>query len=97
MKEVLAVFLFAALVSGCTLFDKGKLDLPYDASIVLSLPSGDALVAYTDDDGIHVSGQYVSLQTGIVYKVDPDGTISATWTDPATGQVQSITLKPRGN
>lgn len=91
MKYAIALITIA-LMTGCALFS--GTDLPYDVSIILTLPSGDTLVASTDDDGLHIAGQYRSPATGIVYRVDEDGTISATWTDPATGQVQEIKLTP---
>ena len=92
------MLIIAVLITGCALFDNwgnGKLDLPYDVAITLSLPNGDTLVASTDENGLHIAGQYHSPSTGIVYKADVDGTISATWTDPATGQLQEIKLTPK--
>jgi len=99
-KRALAIIALAVLiviaigtVDGCALF-RGN-NLPYDVAITLSLPNGDTLVASTDQYGLHIAGQYRSPMTGIVYMADEKGAISATWTDPATGQVQEIKLTPK--
>lgn len=93
MKIIMTLLAIAVLSTGCALFN--RVNLPYDVSITLSLPNGDTLVASTDENGLHIAGQYRSPATGIVYKADKDGIISATWTDPATGQIQEIKLTPK--
>ena len=93
----IAVLILAGLISGCALFNKPVSGLPFDISVVLSLPNGDQLIARTDDKGVHIQGQYVSPKTGIIYKADENGTVSATWTDPVSGMVQSVMLTPKGN
>jgi len=77
-----------ALLSGCSTLGNGQLDLPYDVDFALVLPNGDKLVVATDAAGVHLSGQYRSPRTGILYVGDPNGTITAT---DALGNAVSLT------
>lgn len=77
MKTVLMVLAMAVL-AGCGTLGNGKLDIPYDVSFSIVLPSGERLAVATTEDGIQISGRYVSPKTGIVYEVDENGTITAT-------------------
>ena len=78
------------MVAACGTFGNGKLDLPYDVSVSVVLPSGEHLAVALTEDGVQISGRYVSPKTGIIYEVDPDGTITAT---DALGN--QIMLSPR--
>lgn len=96
MKKYIVAILAISLLSGCSTIKGwfGIDDLPYDLIMTVALADGTQLVVDTTADGSPIYGQYVSKDTGIVYRADPDGTISASWTDPE-GNVQEIKLVPK--